>query len=516
MQTRPSRPLALIILDGWGFSNTSDNNALSQAHTPHYDDIGSRYPRSLLTASGESVGLSTGEPGNAEAGHLNLGSGRIVKSDISRIESAIRSGEFFSNDELIRLMQSTGDRGKPLHLVGMVSDGGVHSSSATLYALLRMAKKEGLGEVFVHCILDGRDVPPRMADVFLEALEIKMDEIGLGKIATLCGRHFAMDSAENWDRTARAFTMMVHSEGERASDPSTAVRSSFLRGIADEFTAPIVIETSDEKPVGVIRNGDGVVFFNHRADTMRQLVRALAVPDPGSPSASAKPSLNVVCLIDYDRSFNLPVAFPNEVGGATLNSVFLENGIPSFRFAEADRFPHVTGFLNGGVDSANQFQRNLLVNGPRVSLERAEPEMGSFKLTDQLIQAIEADRESVFVANLSAAGLSAETGDFEKTVDAVQYIDTCLGGIYETISEKQGIMIVASTHGNCEHLDALSNQNMHRPGTTNPVPFHLIDTSGTKQRLRTSGSLQDIAPTIFGLLGIEKPADMQGVDLRIV
>lgn len=516
MQNRLSRPLTLVILDGWGVSGSGEHNALSVAHTPYYDEISSKYPASLLTASGESVGLSTGSPGNAEAGHLNLGAGRVVQSDISKIESSIISGDFFKNAALSRMMRSAREQGKPVHLVGLVSDGGVHSSSSTLYALLRMAKKEGVSEVFVHCILDGRDVPQRTSDVFLEALEIKMDDVGLGKIATLCGRHFAMDSSENWDRTARAFTMMVHSEGERAIDPAAAVRSSFLRGIADEFTAPIVIESELDRPVGTIRDGDGIVFFNHRADTMRQLVRALAVPDPGSPSASAKPRLDVVCLIEYDRSFNLPVAFPNDAGGSTLNSVFFERGIPSFRFAEADRFPHVTGFLNGGVDSGNQFQKNHLVDGPRVSLHQAEPEMGSFKLTDQLIQAIEAESEGVFVANLSAADLSAETGDFERTVDAIQYIDTCLGGIYETIAEKNGVLMITSTHGNCELMDPPASQGLYSSGTANPVPFHLLDTADTTFSLRPTGTLHDVAPTLFALLGIEKPSDMTGVDLRAV
>jgi 2,3-bisphosphoglycerate-independent phosphoglycerate mutase len=515
MNTRTKRPIALVILDGWGYSSRFEGNAIARAHTPHYDELSAKYPKTILAASGASVGLSADSPGNAEVGHLNLGAGRIVKSDVARISSAIRSGQFFENQTLRNALRSAVEKGRPVHLVGLISDGGVHSSSETLYAILRMAKREGVAEVFVHGILDGRDVPQRTADVFTEALEIKMDDIGLGKIATLCGRHFAMDSSENWDRTVRAFTMMVHSEGERANDAASAIRSSFLRGIADEFIAPIVIETEPDKPLAKIEDGDTVIFFNHRADTMRQLVRTLAVPDRGS-IASEKPKLEVVCLTEYERSFQLPAAFPPESGGSTLNSVFTEFGIPNYRVSESDRFPHVTTFLNGGADQPNQFQRNLHVPGPRVSVHEADPELGSFKLTDQLVRAIELENEGVFVANLSAADLVSETGDLDKTIEAVQFVDTCLGGIYETIAERNGVMIVTATHGSCEDMTASTGGIQNHIGTQNPVPFHFIDTNGTSAKLRESGSLQDVAPTLLGILGLEKPADMTGVDLRVV
>ena len=515
MNTRINRPVALVILDGWGHLPQSGSNAISLAHTPYYDELSSKFPKTILAASGASVGLAADEPGNAEVGHLNLGAGRVVKSDVSRISSAIRSGEFFENERLKKAMRSAVENGRPVHLVGLISDGGVHSSSETLYAILRMAKKEGASEVFVHGILDGRDVPQRTADIFIEALEIKMEDIRVGKIATLCGRHFAMDSGENWDRTVRAFTMMVHSEGERASDAATAIRSSFLRGIADEFVAPIVIESEPDKPVAKIQDGDTVIFFNHRSDTMRQLVRTLAVPDAGS-IASSKPKIEVVCLTEYERSFQLPVAFPPESGGSTMHSVFTEFGIPNFRISESDRFPHVTTFLNGGIDQPNQFQRNLNVPAPRVSLHAADPELGSFKLTDQVVRAIEAENEGVFVVNLSAADLVSETGDMEKTVEALQFVDTCLGGIYETIAERNGVMIVTATHGSCEEMSAAGHAIQNHTGTRNPVPFHLIDTNAPGAKLRESGSLQDVTPTLLGILGIEKPADMTGVDLRLL
>lgn len=515
MTSKINRPVALVILDGWGVSPDAIDNAIERAHTPNYDAIQSRYPMALLDASGESVGLVSGTPGNAEAGHVNLGAGRVVKSDVARIGAAIRSGELFENAELKRLFESSRDNGKPVHLVGLVSDGGVHSSSSTLYALLSMAKREGVKDVFVHCILDGRDVPARSADIFLEALEIKMAEIGVGKIASLCGRHFAMDAGENWDRTARAFTMMVHAEGERATDPVTAIRSSFLRGIADEFTAPIVMESAPDIPVAAIKDGDGVIFFNHRADTMRQLVRALAVPDPGSGTASAKPLVDVVCMIDYDRSFDLNVAFPHDDSGSSLNSILMENEIENWRIAETERYPHVTGFMNASSVPAGHYQRNVLVNATRPSHRLPEPEMASFKLADQLIRSIEESSGGFHIANFSAADLAAESGDLDRTVEAVQFIDTCLGGVLDVIEENKGVLIVASTHGNCEAVGKHISANQLQAGTTNDVPFLVVDASGEKTRLREKGSMQDIAPTILGLLGIGTPSDMTGIDLRM-
>lgn len=515
MTFKSNRPVALVILDGWGVSADADNNAIERAHTPNFDEIRSRYPSALLNASGESVGLVNGTPGTAEAGHVNLAAGRVVKSDVARIGEAIRNGALFENAELKRLFCASRDKEKPVHLIGQVSDGGVHSSSSTLYSLLSMAKKVGLKDVYVHCILDGRDVPPRSADIFLEALEIKMAEIGIGKIATLCGRHFAMDAGENWDRTARAFTMMVHAEGERASDPVTAVRSSFLRGIADEFTAPIVLESAPDVPVAAIRDGDGVIFFNHRSDTMRQLVRALAVPDPGTGAASSKPQIDCVCLVEYDRSFDLSVAFPHDDSGSSLNSVLVENEVENWRIAETERYPHVTGFMNASSVPAGHFQRNILINSTRPSHCLPEPEMASFKLADQLIRSIEESSGGFHLANFSAADLAAESGDLDRTVEAVQFIDTCLGGILDVIEERKGVLIVASTHGNCEAVGEYSTANQLQSGTTNEVPFLLVDATGEKTRLRDKGSIQDIAPTVLGLLGITTPSDMTGVDLRI-
>ena len=504
-------PLALIILDGWGVSAKTEGNALALAHTPYYDQICARYPRTQLAAAGESVGLAPNSPGSAEAGHLNLGAGRVVQTDISRISLAVRNGEFENNQVLGPAMARAAASGKPVHLIGMLSDGGVHALPENLYALLRMAKRSGVKDVFVHGILDGRDVPTRTADIYVEALEIKMADIGLGKVATLCGRFFAMDSGENWERTARAFTMLVHAEGERAVDPRTAVRNSFLRGIADEFIAPIVFESEPGVPVAKVSEGDTVIFFNHRADTMRQLARSLAVPDVGSQSA--KPALDVVCLTEYDSSFNLPVAFKAEAEGNAIGEVFGDHRIANYRIAGAERFPHVTNFLNGGTD-VTLYECDMNVDLPVSSNRDSEPELESFKVADQAVRNLRSREPGVFVVNLSASAIAAETGDLELTKEAVQYVDTCLGGIVESVLEAGGISLITSSHGSCEEMvDAAGLPS--RFNSQNPVPFHMV-TDNPGLRLRDGGLLSDVAPTMLGLLGIAKPAEMTGEDLRVV
>lgn len=505
------RPIALIILDGWGVSDPNPGNAVALAHTPNYDEICKRYPRTNLAASGERVGLASNASATAEAGHLNIGTGRVVQTDIARIAQAVRSGEFGRNPVLQSAMARAAASGKPVHLIGLLSDGGVHSAPENLFALLRMAKCEGVRDVFIHAILDGRDVPPRSADVYVEALEIKMAEIGVGSIATLCGRFFAMDNGENWERTARAFTMLVHAEGERAADPLTAIRNSFLRGIADEFIAPIVLEKDTGVPVAKIQDGDLVIFFNHRADTMRQLTRSLAVPDIGT--APTKPAIEAICLTEYDQSFDLPVAFAPEAEGNALGKVLADRRIANYRISGEDRFPHVTDFFNAGGNSS-PFECHVQVEWKGMHDRDSEPELESFKIADRALRHLREEEPSVFVVNFSAAAIAAETGNLEKAIEAIQYVDTCLGGVVEKIREAGGVTMVTASHGSCEEMiDAAGLPN--RFTTSNSVPFHLIDDQMTGVRLREDGALCDVAPTVLGVLGVEKPTEMTGTDLRI-
>jgi 2,3-bisphosphoglycerate-independent phosphoglycerate mutase len=514
MNDERRRPLALIILDGWGYSPKTEGNAIALAHTPYYDEICRKYPKTYLSAAGLRVGMKPDTTGSAEIGHLNIGAGRIVQADSARITNVIRSGEFFENRVLKKAFETASAGNSRVHLIGLLSDGDIHSSPEHLFALLRMAKKAGINDVFVHGILDGRDVPPRSADIYVDAMEIKMADIGAGRIATLCGRYFAMDETRQWERTARAYTMLVHAEGERATDAVTAIRSSFLRGISDEFISPIVMEDGEGAPVGTVKSGDVVIFFNHRGDTMRQLVKSLAVFDPDDAAALNKPRVEAFCITEYDRNFGLPVAFRPEAEANVLTQVFAEKGITNCRLTEPERFAHLTYFLNGGVELELPHERRAQVPVPKAVNFEAQPEMASFKITDKFIRGIEAEEAEVFIVNIPGAGLTAQTGNLEKTIEAVQHVDTCLGGVLEKIRAVDGIAIITSSHGNCEEMADLLSGEPNPLATANPVPFHYIDEQAGHVSLYEGGALEDVAPTILGILGIGKPVEMTGIDLR--
>ncbi|MEP7212517.1 MAG: 2,3-bisphosphoglycerate-independent phosphoglycerate mutase [Acidobacteriota bacterium] len=503
----PNRPIVLVILDGWGVSSAAQGNAVSHASTPYFDELCSRYPSTELSASGASVGLPDGVAAGSEIGHMNIGAGRVVRTDAARISEAIAGGEFFEN-EILKTAFANAANGR-VHLIGLLSDGDVHSSPETLYALLRMAKRMGVKNAFVHGILDGRDVPPRTADIYVEALEIKMADIGLGKIASLCGRFLAMDSDNNWERTARVFTMLTLADGERSFDALTAVRSSFLRGISDEFIAPIVIEQAPDVPVATISDGDLVIFFNHRADGMRQLVRSLTVPD--AASSAAKPVIDAVCLTAYDAGRDLTVAFPADAGGRTVASMLDDRQINNYRITDGDRFAHVTNFFNGATDAIGAYEFRVKLPAASSADRESEPELTSFKTTDKALRAIESDPNGVFIINLPAAALVAETGDFARTVEAVQYVDTCLGGIVEKVRDAGGVAIVTSSHANC----VAGNGERTTIDPDAKLPFHLVDEGSRYLKLRSGGSLQDVGSTLLALAGIEIPDEMTGRDLRI-
>ena len=504
------RPLALVILDGWGHAPKSNTNAIAVANTPFYDEICKRYPMTTLAASGESVGQSIGALGNAEVGHLNLGTGRRAQTEIDRIKAALLSGEFERNDVLDRAFRKAKEKNTDVHLIGLLSDGGVHSSLENLLAILRLAKQHGLTNVFIHGILDGLDVPARTADIYVEAIEIKLSDIGIGKIASLCGRFFAMDSTGHWERTARAFTTLVHAEGERHTDAVSAIRNSFLRGISDEFISPIVIEGSPDVALAKVKNDDLVVFFNHRADGMQQLVRAVCVADE---SAAVKPVVDTVCLMEYDRAFNLPAAFRQAPEKGTLTETLSANEVANFKITEAARFQHLTHFFDGGSDTAFPFEEQILVGG-HSALQVERPESHSFKIADRVLRGLEAWPSGVFVANLPAADVMATSGDISKTVAAVQFVDTCLEGICDSMQKAGGIVIVTSSHGRCEAMPLQADHRFPHLATGNPVPFHLI--GDEIKGLRSDGTLADVSPTILGLLGLERPGEMTGYDLRLL
>lgn len=509
-QSNQKRPVALVLVDGWGFAPPAEGNALAIAHTPYYDEICRTFPMTTLAASGLRVGQTSGAAGNPEVGHLNIGTGRVAQTEIDWIKNSIASGEFLENRVLKRAFERAKEKGTAVHLIGLVSDGGVHSSTESLFACVRLAKRVGLSDVYIHCILDGRDVPERTADIYVEALEIKLADIGIGRVASLCGRFFAMDSEDRWERTARAFTMLVHAEGEKTNDAVMAIRNSFLRGISDEFISPVVVELAPDLPVATVKNGDLVVFFNHRADAMRQLTRSLCVPEGTS---GAKPIVETVCLTEYDPGFNLPVAFRKEPERNSLTGVLAGSDVPSFRITEAVRAPHVTHFFDGGDNRAVSDQEIILQGNAAAELM---PESQSFKVADAVRGCIESTANGLFVVNLPASAMMAETGDIAKTVAAIQYIDTCIGGICERMNDVGGVVMLTSTYGSCEDMIHAETGEPNPFATGNPVPFHLIDYRRPGGRLEEGRSLEDIAPTVLGAMGIEAPAEMTGRDLRCI
>ncbi len=504
-----NRPLALIILDGWGYSPRSDGNAIALANTPNYDEISTKFPVTFLNASGETIGLQKNSPGNSEAGHLCIGSGRIVRNGLSQIDNAINSGEFSNNRVLLEAMYKA--KNSNLHLVGLLSDGNIHSSQEHLFALVRLAKKCGVKNVFIHATLDGVDVSPDSASIYVEALEIKLQDIGLGKIATLCGRQWTMDAKQRWGRTARAYTMLVHAEGERAFDPITAIRNNYLRGIHDEQIQPIVIEKEQGVPIATIKNDDAVIFFNFRGDGIQQLVKSLSFLENSEISAIGKPRVHAVCLTEYNETFGLPVAFfDTESVKNALPDILEQQKIKNCRISETVKYSNVTFLMNGAKEVEHTHENRLLIKSPTT----IEPEMSSFKIADSLLRGLESKENDVFIVNFSAPDSLANTGNLDKTIEAVQHIDTCLGGIYKKLMELNGVLLITSAHGNCEEMID-EQRNPFLSNTINLVPFHYVDANSIDAKLRDDGSLEDIAPTFLGILGIEKPNEMTGKDLRV-
>jgi 2,3-bisphosphoglycerate-independent phosphoglycerate mutase len=507
-------PLALIIIDGWGYTQTREGNAIALASTPFYDELMEKYPHTLLEASGARVGLPAGVMGNSEVGHLNMGSGRVIRMDVSRIDHDIETGVFFNNEVLVKAMDGAKTSGRALHLMGLVSDGQVHSSQEHLYALLRMAKGRGLQRVYVHGFLDGRDTPPASAYGYVEALQVKCGEIGCGRIASLVGRYYAMDRDKRWERTERAYKLLINAEGERVIDPVDAIKRSYERGLTDEFVEPIVVERETGEPVAAIEAGDGVIFFNFRPDRARQITRALTAPGFDDFATAHRPAVDFVCFTQYDKTFNLPVAFGPTEHSNVLAEVFGQSGVRNYRLAETEKYAHVTYFFNGGVEKEYPCERRLLVPSPKIATYDLQPEMSAFKLTDKVLRAIEEDETDVFIINFANPDMVGHTGKLKETIEACQYVDTCLGWITKGMGRARGRTLITADHGNCEQMIDLKTGHPHTAHTNNPVPFHLIDEASIGQKLREGAALEDVAPTMLGLLGVEKPAEMTGRDLR--
>lgn len=513
MSKKPG-PLALIVIDGWGYSAAREGNAIALAQTPFYDELCEKYPSTLLEAHGSRVGLPAGVMGNSEVGHLNIGSGRVIRMDVSLVDHEIETGEFFHNAVLTNAVEQARHSERALHLMGLCSDGQVHSSLTHLYALLTLAKDHGLERVFVHCFLDGRDTPPTSAVNYVSAVQRKMSEMGCGEIASVVGRYYAMDRDKRWERTQRAYDLLTKSIGFRATDPLAAIKESYERGLTDEFVAPVALVRSDGSSVRTIKDDDSVIFFNFRPDRARQLTRALSIGDFNEFPVDDRPRVHFVCFTMYDNTFDLPVAFPPRHHQDVLAEVWGKTCVRNYRLAETEKYAHVTYFFNGGVEKPYQCEERLLVPSPKIATYDLQPEMSAFKVTDKVLRGVDAGETDVFVINFANPDMVGHTGKLDKTIEACQYVDTCLGWITKRIREAGGVTLITADHGNAEQMIDPVTGGPHTAHTTNPVPFHLIAEESLGVKLRSGGALEDVAPTLLGLIGVEKPAEMSGRDLR--
>src|SRR5579862_7796229 len=530
--TRP-KPLVLVILDGWGYRAESKANAIALARKPTYDQLLRDYPNTLIHTSGQYVGLPEGQMGNSEVGHLNIGAGRIVHMDITRIDLMIQNGEFFSHPVLLAAMKHALGAGRQLHLFGLVSDGGVHSQQAHLYALLKMVKQNGLERVFVHAFMDGRDTLPTNGAGYLEQLQQKMREYNCGKIATVNGRYYAMDRDRRWERIAKAFDAMVDGSGEggKYRDAIQGVKASYNKGVTDEFIVPFVCTDTRGEPLARIRDEDSCICFNFRADRVRQITRALTRNSglneragrdlPGAedldvtiPRDRAPKNLHYVCMTRYDRNFSLPVVIPPESLDNILANVMAQTKLRNLRVAETEKYAHVTYFFNGGIEQPFPGEDRVLVASPKVATYDLKPEMSAAGIADAVVKAVGDAAFDVIIVNFANADMVGHSGKIEPTIKAVETVDACLGRIEPAVRARGGAMLITADHGNAELMVDPATGGPHTAHTTNPVPFIVI--SDNRQfALKPNGSLRDISPTILGMLGIDEPKEMTGQDLRV-
>ena len=529
------KPLVLTILDGWGFAPPSKANAISLARKPNYDRFLAEYPNTLIHTSGRYVGLPTGQMGNSEVGHLNIGAGRVVYMDITRIDLMIEKGDFFSNPVLLAAMKHAKTGGRRLHLFGLLSDGGVHSQQAHLYALLKMARMNGVDRVFVHCFMDGRDTLPTNGAMYIEQLQQKMRELGSGKIASVSGRYYAMDRDKKWDREKKAFDAMVkgNAEGGRWIDPVQAMKQSYNNGVTDEFIVPFVVTDNKGEALATIRDEDACINFNFRADRARQITRVLAresglannggreLPDADAldaaiPRSDIPKNLHYVCMTQYDKSFTLPYVVPNEKLEHILANIMADANLRNLRVAETEKYAHVTYFFNGGLEQPFAGEERTMVQSPKVATYDLKPEMSAAGVAEAVIHATSKGAFDVVIVNFANADMVGHSGKIEPTVKAVETVDACLGEIYKAVRERDGAMLITADHGNAEMMIDPATGGPHTAHTTNPVPFLAISGEGKKFSLREGGALQDISPTVLGMLGLPQPKDMTGKDLRIV
>ena len=505
------KPLMLMILDGWGINDHLDEkNVIRDVQPENYNRFWNEYPSTQIAASGEAVGLPDGQMGNSEVGHLNIGAGRVIYQPLVKISKEIRDGDILNNKVLLKLMNEVKDNGKNLHLSGLLSDGGVHSHIEHLYGLLSMAKKIGVKKVCIHAILDGRDTAPKSALKYLEALESKMKEIGIGEIVTLSGRYYAMDRDGRWERVQKAYDAIVLGQGNKAFSAKKAVEISYMEDISDEFFKPTVITDMAGNPKEQLKDGDGFLFFNYRPDRAREITRAINDEEFTSFTRGEKVNVSYVCMTQYDATIDAPVVYPADEISNTLGEVLAKNNLKQLRTAETEKYAHVTFFFNGGEEKPNSGEERVLVPSPNVATYDLKPEMSAGELTEKLLVEIDKDKYDVIVVNYANPDMVGHTGMIDAAKIAVKAVDKYAGEVVEKILSKGGTVILTADHGN---VDLMEDKVTHEPftaHTTNPVPFILISEEYKNAELKEGGKLADIAPTMLKLLNIEIPSEMTG------
>ena len=500
----------LMILDGFGENPKKEGNAVKLAKTPNIDRLMKEYPNTKIAASGLAVGLPEGQMGNSEVGHTNIGAGRIVYQELTRITKSIENGDFFSNEELVKAMENCKKNNSKLHILGLVSDGGVHSHIRHLFGLLEMAKRRDIEEVYVHCFLDGRDTPPASAESYIQELEEKMRKKGVGKIATVAGRFYGMDRDKRWNRIQKAYNAIVFGEGNKSSQVINAIESSYQKEVFDEFVEPTVI-TNGEKPVATIEDGDSVIFFNFRPDRAREITRAM-VDKEFKEFETKKMNTYFVCFTNYDETMpNVHIAFKKEMIKNTLGEIVSKNGGKQLRIAETEKYAHVTFFFNGGEEKQYEGEDRILVPSPKVETYDMKPEMSAYEVTQKVVEAINSEKYNCIILNYANPDMVGHTGSLSAAIKAVEAVDECVGKVITAIESQKANLIITADHGNAEQMIDYKTGEPHTAHTTNLVPLILIS-ERENVKLR-EGKLADIAPTLLELMGLEKPKEMTGESL---
>ncbi|MBQ6874951.1 MAG: 2,3-bisphosphoglycerate-independent phosphoglycerate mutase [Lachnospiraceae bacterium] len=508
------KPTVLMILDGYGLNSKVEGNAVAEAKTPVMDLLMAECPFVEGNASGMAVGLPDGQMGNSEVGHLNMGAGRIVYQELTRITKEIRDGEFFENEAFAKAIANCKENDSALHLYGLVSDGGVHSHNTHIYGLLELAKRAGLEKVYVHCFLDGRDTPPASGRDFVAELVAKMAEIGVGKVASVSGRYYAMDRDNRWDRVQLAYNALTKGEGKQASDPVALIQASYDEGVNDEFVVPTVV-MENGAPVATIKDGDSVIFYNFRPDRARELTRVFCADEFDGFDRGERIKTTYVCFTEYDVTIpNKEVAFHKVSITNTFGEFLAANGLTQARIAETEKYAHVTFFFNGGVEAPNAGEDRILVKSPKVATYDLKPEMSAYEVCDKLVEAIEADKYDVIIINFANPDMVGHTGVEDAAIKAVEAVDECVGKAVEALRKVGGQMFICADHGNAEQLVDYETGDSFTAHTTNPVPFILVNYDEA-YTLREGGCLADIAPTLIEMMGLTQPVEMSGKSLLV-